>query len=78
MYFESLSDLLAMGGTGHAPYIWSCYAITFLVLAYNLWQPIAQRAKVMRELSRKIRREAQAEQQKSKSVEGDGQHEASA
>jgi heme exporter protein D len=30
MYFESVSELMAMNG--HGPYVWFCYGITALVL----------------------------------------------
>ena len=78
MYFESFSDLLAMGGTGHAKYIWSCYAITFALLAYNIWQPMAQRKKIMSDLARKLKRDAQIQEQMKQPMNEDNSNEASA
>lgn len=55
--FDSFSSFLAMGG--HAPYVWSCYGLTFLLIIYNIWQPVQQKRKFIAEQQRRIRREKQ-------------------
>lgn len=39
--FDSLQDFLQM--SGHGPYVWACYGITFVVLLYLVVQPIRRR-----------------------------------
>ncbi len=56
MYFDSVSSFLEMGG--HGPYVWVCYAITVLVIAYNIWRPIRTRKVFIVDLKRRLRREA--------------------
>ena len=36
--FDSLQDFLQM--SGHGPYVWACYGITFVVLLYLVVRPI--------------------------------------
>ena len=38
MSFDSFGDFLAMGG--HGAYVWSAYAIAFVVIALNVALPI--------------------------------------
>ena len=40
MYFDSLAAVMYM--EGHGIYVWSAYAITFVLLSWLLWSP-AQR-----------------------------------
>lgn len=39
--FDSLQDFLQM--SGHGPYVWACYGITFVVLLYLVLRPIRRR-----------------------------------
>jgi heme exporter protein D len=55
MYFESLSDFIAMGG--HARYVWPCYLIAFLVFILNLVLPVVARQRFFNDQSRRLRRE---------------------
>ncbi len=55
MNFDSFPEFLAMGGYG--PYVWSAYAITLVVLAYNVLRPITVRKKVIRDLKRVLEQE---------------------
>ena len=47
MYFESFAELWHMAG--HGDFVWSAYGISFLVLGFLVWQPIAR---YRRELAR--------------------------
>jgi heme exporter protein D len=40
MYFETLTELWQMAG--HGPYVWSSYAITYLVWFFLIMVPIRQ------------------------------------
>ena len=50
-----LSETLAMGG--HGAYVWSCYAITLVVLVLNVVQPWLARRRLVNEEARRRRRE---------------------
>lgn len=50
-----MSELFDMGG--HGVYVWSCYAITFAVLALNVVQPWLARRRLVNEEARRRRRE---------------------
>ena len=39
--FESMADFIAM--SGHGPYVWASYAITFAVLIFLLISPLLQK-----------------------------------
>ncbi|GGC97814.1 heme exporter protein CcmD [Halopseudomonas salina] len=52
---NTLPELLAMDG--HGPYVWSAYAITFVVLALNLVQPWVARRRLINVEARRRRRE---------------------
>lgn len=52
---SGLSEFLAMGG--HGPYVWSAYAITFVVLALNVLEPWVARQRLVSEEARRRRRE---------------------
>lgn len=38
MRFDSLADFIAMGG--HGPFVWSAYAIAFVVIVFNFVWPV--------------------------------------
>ena len=40
MRFESMTELFAMGG--HGPFVWSAYAIAFVVIVFNFVWPVIQ------------------------------------
>ena len=50
MNFDSFSAFIEMGGYGL--YVWSAYAITFVVFVYNISRPILMRKQVVREQKR--------------------------
>jgi heme exporter protein D len=54
--FDSFSDFLAMGR--HAPYVWSAYGVTFLIVVWNVLQPWQQRRRLLREQAALQKREA--------------------
>lgn len=56
MAFDSFADFLAMGH--HAPYVWSAYGVTFLIVAWNVLQPWQQRRRLLREQAALQKREA--------------------
>lgn len=58
MAFDSFSDFLAMGR--HAPYVWSAYGVTFLIVAWNVLQPWQQRRRLLKEQAALQKREARA------------------
>lgn len=45
--FDSLQDLLQM--SGHGPYVWACYGITFVVLVYLALRPVHRRRRFIRQ-----------------------------
>lgn len=45
--FESLADFMAM--SGHGPYVWASYAITFIALIFLVVNPVLQQKKVMKQ-----------------------------
>jgi heme exporter protein D len=49
------SEFFHMGG--YAAYVWTSYALGFVVLLGNLIVPIVRRKQVVRDLARKIRRD---------------------
>ncbi|MCK9539048.1 heme exporter protein CcmD [Dokdonella sp.] len=49
-----MSDFLAMGGYG--TYVWSSYAVFFIVLAIDALAPRAQRRRVLAELRGRLLR----------------------
>lgn len=55
MAFSSLNDFLAMGG--HAPYVWSAWAMTLLLLLGSVWHARHERRQLIRQLQRRSRRE---------------------
>ncbi|WP_281648249.1 heme exporter protein CcmD [Parendozoicomonas sp. Alg238-R29] len=55
MYFDSIYELLTMGG--HGPYVWAAYGIGLSVLVWNLFTPIFQGRKTADAIRRNARRE---------------------
>ena len=45
--FESLADFMAM--SGHGPYVWASYAITFIALIFLVVNPVLQQKKLMKQ-----------------------------
>jgi len=42
---------------GYAFYVWTAYALTFIVLIINLITPIQRKRAILQKLARKLRRE---------------------
>lgn len=55
MRFDSLSEFMSMAG--HGPYVWSAYAIAFVVLAMNVAWPLVQKRKNLDALREEMKRE---------------------
>lgn len=51
---NSFDEFLAMGGYGF--YVWTSYAIAFVVLLFNVVVPLIQRKQLLRELALKQKR----------------------
>ncbi len=56
MAFESFAEFLAMGR--HGPYVWSAYGLCFLIVLWNVLQPVLLRRRILREQAALQRREA--------------------
>ena len=56
MYFDSLSAAMTMGG--HGGYVWSAYAITFLVLGVVILRPILSSRRLRRDIRSELARKA--------------------
>ncbi|MGY0613992.1 heme exporter protein CcmD [Vibrio sp. FJH11] len=56
MYFESLSDFLAMGG--YASYVWGSFGITFLSMLILLVTSLRRSDALLNEVKAKIDRQA--------------------
>ncbi|MAV72997.1 MAG: heme exporter protein CcmD [Cellvibrionales bacterium TMED21] len=56
MYFDSLSAAMTMGG--HGGYVWSAYAITFLVLGVVILRPILSARRLRRDIRSELARKA--------------------
>ena len=62
MAFKSFAEFLAMGG--HAPYIWTAYGVTLVLILYILAAPVLrQRQFVRAERQRQLRSGAHSEAQ---------------
>ena len=57
MSFDSLSAFIDMGG--HGFYVWSAYAITVIVLGYNIVRPILMRKNIIRSQKQLLLQEEQ-------------------
>lgn len=55
MAFGSFSEFLAMGG--HAPYVWSAWGVTALLLLVSVWHARAEQRQLIKGLKRRVRRE---------------------
>jgi heme exporter protein D len=56
VYFGSLSAAMTMGG--HGGYVWSAYAITFLVLGVVILRPILSSRRLRRDIRSELARKA--------------------
>ncbi|EGU49078.1 heme exporter protein D [Vibrio ichthyoenteri ATCC 700023] len=56
MHFDSLSDLLAMGG--YASYVWSAFGITFVSMIILLISSVRRHTTLLNEVQAKIERQA--------------------
>ena len=56
MYFDSLSAAITMGG--HGVYVWSAYAITFIVLGVVILRPIFASERLRRDIRSELARKA--------------------
>lgn len=54
--FESLADFLAM--SGHGPYVWASYVITFIALIFLVVRPVLQQKALVTQ-QQKLRKLAQ-------------------
>lgn len=54
--FDSLQDFLQM--SGHGPYVWSAYAISFAVMLWLVISPLRRRRLLLLELRRQQHRDA--------------------
>ncbi|RIX49884.1 MAG: heme exporter protein CcmD [Rhodocyclales bacterium GT-UBC] len=59
MYWNSLSDFLAMGGYGF--YVWGSFGVTVLIMAGEPAWALAQRKKSLKLLGRQLRAEARGQ-----------------
>lgn len=55
MAFASFAEFLAMGG--HAPYVWSAWGITALLLLVIVWHARAEHRQLINGVKRRVRRE---------------------
>lgn len=55
--FESLTDFMAM--SGHGPYVWASYVITFIGLIFLVVNPVLQQKKLIKQ-QQKLRKLAQS------------------
>lgn len=83
MAFSSFAEFLAMGG--HAPYVWSAWGVTALLILATVWHARAEQRQLLNGLKRRARREharstggAQAPLNAARftSVEGETRHDA--
>lgn len=54
MAFASFSEFLAMGG--HAPYVWSAWGVTALLLLATVWHARSEQRQLLKGLKRRARR----------------------
>lgn len=55
MAFGSFSEFLAMGG--HAPYVWSAWGVTALLLLATVWHARIEQRQLLKGLKRRVRRQ---------------------
>lgn len=58
MYFDSFSEFLSMGG--HGLYVWLAYGLSIALLVINVVLPIMHKRRLVKEQTRKQRREQKA------------------
>ncbi len=61
MYFDSFAAFLDMGG--HGFYVWTCYALTLLLLVLNILLPLFNKKHILTEQRRRLRREHMQKEQ---------------
>ena len=54
MAFASFSEFLAMGG--HAPYVWSAWGVTALLLIATVWHARVEQRQLLNGIKRRARR----------------------
>ena len=64
--FESIADFIAM--SGHGPFVWASYTITFAVLIFLVINPLLQKKAFIKE-QQKLQKLAQANPSATQSVE---------
>lgn len=55
MAFASFAEFLAMGG--HAPYVWSAWGVTALLLLLIVWHARVEHRQLVKGVKRRVRRE---------------------
>ncbi len=50
MHFSNWQEFLAMGG--YAPFVWSAFALTLIILGIVLVTPVLRRRQLLRQLQR--------------------------
>lgn len=55
MAFASFAEFLAMGG--HAPYVWSAWGVTALLLLLIVWHARVEHRQLIKGVKRRVRRE---------------------
>lgn len=68
MQFDSVQEFLAMGG--HAPYVWTAYGVTLVVILYILCAPLVAQRRFVREERQRLLREAAAARPPGGAAEG--------
>lgn len=53
-----MNDFFAMGG--YASFVWPSYGLGFLILVAHIAVPASRRRRVLKEIQRRLRREARA------------------
>ncbi len=66
MAFDSIGDFIAMGGYGF--YVWLSYGLTFLALSILVFNSIAKKNKIFKNVERRLAREKRIK--KAKDMEG--------
>ena len=50
----NMKEFFAMGG--YAFYVWTSYGLAFVVLAFNIIQPLLQKRRALKRIARQVRR----------------------
>lgn len=61
-YFKTWQSLIDMGGYG--PFVWTCYAITFIILFVLIWQSLARKKRIFKLVNRETARQERIKQAK--------------